>query len=306
MHPKVVIIIVNWNGKQDSLECLRSVQKLTYTNVRVVFVDNGSSDGSVSAVSKTFPDIKIFQNDRNLGFAEGNNIGIKWALQELADYVFLLNNDTILDSDILEHLVGTGERFPNAGILGPKVYYYDRPQVLYSAGANITYGEFVVRPRGYNQKDVGQYEMIEEVDFIVGCGLLIKQEVVTSIGLLDTFYFSYFEDVDLCVRARAHGYKVLYVPTAKMWHRTAASTGGDNNPRWTYLMSRSAVLFLKKYGTIWNWTKFFAFVIAELCYGILKNLFFRRKKFVNEKIRGLIDGFYQNKVDFKYLRVEDE
>lgn len=302
MCPKVVIIILNWNGKQDSLKCLYSLRQLKYPNYEVLFVDNGSHDDSVACVSQAFSEVQIIENNTNLGFAEGNNVGIRRALEKKADYVFLLNNDTTVDSYLLNHLITAGEDYPESGILGPKVYYLERPNYLYSAGAKITFRDFVVTPRGYNQQDQGQFDDMTEVDFIIGCGLLIKRQVIEEIGLLDPVYFAYFEDVDWCVRARARGYKIIYVPEAKMWHRVAASTGGSHNPRWTYLMGRSAAIFVRRYGTPCNWMKFVTFLGAEFLWGIMRKLFCRDPKPILAKLKGLRDGFLLKEVNHHILR----
>ena len=187
MPPKVVIIILNWNGKEDSLRCLYSLRELKYPNYEVLFVDNGSHDDSVACVSQNFSEVEIIENKKNLGFAEGNNVGIRWALKKRAEYIFLLNNDTFVDNYLLDHLIACGEGNPEAGILGPKVYYFESSRRFYSAGAEINFHEFVVKPRGHNQEDAGQFDNMTEVDFIVGCGLLIKRKVIEEIGLLILF-----------------------------------------------------------------------------------------------------------------------
>jgi len=302
MSPKVVIIVLNWNRKQDSLKCLRSLQQIEYPNYEVLFVDNGSDDDSVACVSRQFPEIHIIKNHKNLGYAEGNNVGIRWALEKDADYIFLLNNDTIVDRNILNCLVSASEQNREIGIVGPKIYYSGAKNRLYSAGGNINFREFVVKPKGYNQEDRGQFDEIAEVDFIVGCGLLIKRKVIEEIGLLDPIYFSYFEDVDWCIRAKDREYKIIYVPKAKMWHRVAASSGGNDSPQWNYLMGRSAVIFMSKYGNLLNWLKFITFLSAEILWGIFKNVLFHRQKPILSKIRGLRDGFFQKQVNYEKLK----
>lgn len=302
MHPNVIIIILNWNGKQDSLKCLYSVSQLKYPNYKVLLIDNGSEDDSISCISRQFPEVEIIENKINLGFAEGNNVGIRCALKKGADYIFLLNNDTTVDSFLLNHLIAVGEKYPEVGILGPKMYYLERPEYLYSAGGHINFREFVIKPKGYGKKDRKQFDDMKEVDFIIGCGLLIKRKVVDEIGFLDPIFFAYFEDVDWCVRAKAKGYKILYVPEAKMWHRVAASTGGNQNSLWFYLMGRGSVIFVKKYGTFLNWTKFAIFLSAEFLWANIKNVFLKNKKPIFSKTIGLRDGFFLKKVNPLILR----
>src|SRR5436309_4726879 len=137
--PKVHIIILNWNGRADTLECLASVQRINFPDFETVVVDNGSTDGSEEAIRAAFPDITFIQTGENLGFAEGNNVGIRHAIECGADYVFVLNNDTTVDPNILAALVAEAEKNPNAAILGPKIYFYDRSDVINSAGGSINY-----------------------------------------------------------------------------------------------------------------------------------------------------------------------
>ncbi|MFH2138175.1 MAG: glycosyltransferase family 2 protein [Candidatus Omnitrophota bacterium] len=302
MYPKVAIIILNWNGKQDSLKCLYSVSQLKYPNYEVFFVDNGSTDGSAFCISENYPDIRIIKNKKNLGFCEGNNVGMRLALKAGAEYIFLLNNDTMVDSDVLNHLVDAGEQNAQAGILGPKMYHLElHPGYLYSIGGKINFHEYVINSIGCNCLDFGQFNNMREVDFIIGCGLLIKKKVIDEIGLLDPVYFSYFEDVDWCVRAKAKGYKVVYVPLARIWHSVAASTGGDRNPRWYYLMGRGAAMFVRKNASWGNFLKFMFFSIAECVWVILKKILIGYKKPIFAKMRGLRDGFLLREVNIKNL-----
>ncbi|MCP4650145.1 MAG: glycosyltransferase family 2 protein [PVC group bacterium] len=302
MYPKVAIIILNWNGKQDSLKCLYSIRQLKYPNYEVIFVDNGSTDGSVSCISENFPDIEIIQNKTNLGFSEGNNVGMRYALKNGADYIFLLNNDTMVDSFVLDHLVAEGEKNAQIGILGPKMYHLElHPGYLYSIGGKINFREYVIESLACNNKDDGQYDHIREVDFIIGCGLLIKKKVIDEIGLLDPVYFSYFEDVDWCVRARAKGYKIIHVPEAKIWHSVAASTGGDRNPRWYYLMGRGSAVFVRKNASLCNLIKFICFIVAEFLWVVMKKILFGYKKPIFAKMRGLRDGLLLREVNTQNL-----
>ncbi|MFA5014645.1 MAG: glycosyltransferase family 2 protein [Actinomycetota bacterium] len=303
MYPKVAIVILNWNGKQDSLKCLYSLSQLKYPNYEVLFIDNGSEDDSISCISEQFPEVEIIKNETNLGFAEGNNVGIRCALKKGADYVFLLNNDTMVDSYILNHLVAAGENDSQVGILGPKMYHLKlHPGYLYSIGGKIDFHEYAISSIGCNQEDNGQFDCKQKVDFIIGCGLLIKKRVIEDIGLLDPIYFSYFEDVDWCVRARAKGYKITYVPEAKLWHYIAASTGGNHNRRWFYLMGRGSAIFIKKHGNFWNWIKFISFISAEFLWVLIKKALFKNKKPIFVKAMGLRDGFLLRKANFDILR----
>ena len=246
LPPKVSIVILNWNNAPDTLECLASVAKLRYENYGVVVVDNGSTDGSVAAIRDQYPGVAILENSENLGYAEGNNVGIQYALEMGADYVFVLNDDALVDPDTLSGLVAAATAHPDAGFLGPKVYHRENPQLIQSAGGMFNkYWES--RYRGMDQVERGQFEELMDVDFVCGCAVLASRQVIEQIGLLDPRFFLYREDVDWCYRATRAGFRVLYIPSAKAWHRSPHIREAEL-PRTTYYINRNALLFLAKNG----------------------------------------------------------
>jgi len=224
MLPRVVIIILNWNGKNDTSECLDSLNAITYQNYEIIVVDNGSTDGSQQHFKDKYPGIFLIETGQNLGFTGGNNRGITAALQKNADYVLLLNNDTIVDRLFLEELVYAAESREDVGILNPKIYYYDQPRLLWYAGGNLSLLQGLPRHFGFQEIDSGQYDKMKEVNFITGCAFLIKRKVIENIGLLDEKFFCYSEDADWSIRAIKAGYKGLYVPSSMIWHKIGIST----------------------------------------------------------------------------------
>jgi hypothetical protein len=218
-NPKVSIIILNWNGKDDTLECLGSLRGLEYGNYEVIVVDNGSTDGSQEAISRGYPNVKLIKNKENMGFCVGNNTGIRSAE---SDYYLLLNNDTVVDPKFVKQLVLVGESDRKIGILGPKMFFYDRRNVFWFAGGFMKRCHGTVH-RGFNELDAGQYDNVEDMDFISGCALMVKKEVIDKIGLLDEEFFAYYEDVDWCLRARKAGYRVVYVPKSVIWHKCSVA-----------------------------------------------------------------------------------
>ncbi len=230
--PKVSIIILNWNGQKDTIDCLKSLEYLNYPDFEIILVDNGSTDESVSNFKSQIPNFKnkisLIENKENLGFSAGNNAGIKYALGKKTDYVLLLNNDTIVESEFLKELVGVGEQNsqptadqPKAekiGILGPKIYFFDDPQRIWFAGGKFNWisGSSHI---GFGEIDDGQYEISKKVSFITGCAMLIKKEVFEKIGFLDERFFLYYEDTDFCLRAKKRGFKCVFVPRAKIFHK---------------------------------------------------------------------------------------
>jgi GT2 family glycosyltransferase len=242
--PRVAVIVLNWNGKDDTLACLESLRQLDYPNYEVVVVDNGSSDGSVKAVRATFVDVTVLEVGENLGFAEGNNVGLRHALTHGADYVLLLNNDTEVSPDCISLLVGAVEATPQAGVAGPTIYYFDRREIIWSAGGAIDWRRGDSHMMGLDELDKGQYDAIREVDFVTGCALLIRRDVIEDVGMLDTRFFMYYEETEWCVRAARARYKILHVPQAHVWHKIVPAQQAMS-PRIQYYMTRNRLLFLR-------------------------------------------------------------
>lgn len=250
MRPKVSIIILNWNGLDDTTECLESLRRMTYPDYKVIVVDNASSGGDAKVLREGFGDyIHIIENDKNYGFAEGNNIGMRYALDNLdPDYVLLLNNDTRVDPEFLTELVNAAESDPLIGIVAPKVYWYDQPNTVQSAGGTINWWIGATSLIGCGEIDKGQFDHVNNVDWVIGGGLLIKRQVLEKIGLLYQPYFAYFEEAEWCTRCKKAGYRVVYVPSAKLWHKGASTTGRIRGLG-LYYMTRNRFLFMKRNAT---------------------------------------------------------
>lgn len=254
MKPSVAIIVLTWNGKELTLDCLDSLSRLTYENTALFLVDNASTDGTVQAVRERYGGtVTIIRNGENLGFSRGNNAGIAAALGAGHDMIMLLNNDTVVDPDLIAPLVDTMERSPGAGIVGPKIYYYTPPDHIWFAGGEVVLWRGVARHIGIREKDAGQYNEERDVDYITGCALLARREVFERIGMLDHTYRAYFEDTDFCMRARRAGYGIRYVPAGIVWHKVSQSTGGQLGSRKVALKLRSTIRFLSRYARPWHW-----------------------------------------------------
>jgi hypothetical protein len=199
--------------------------RLDYPNLEIVVSDNGSTDGTLEEVRAKHPDATILDNGNNLFWAGGNNEGIKYAMANAADYIFLLNNDIVVDPRLVSELVEVGESDPSVGMLGPKIYYHDPGDVIWFAGAEIHLWRGVIKHLGIREKDRGQYDEMKPTDYVTGCALMVKREVVERIGLIDPVYLAYCEDVDWSYRARLAGYKLMYVPTAVLWHKIGGYWG---------------------------------------------------------------------------------
>jgi len=215
--PKVSIVILNWNQKDKTLACLHSLKKISYPHYEIVLVDNGSTDDSVSAIRKEFPEIKVIENRRNLGVAGGRNVGIGYVQKEGTDFLLFLDNDTIVDKDFITEMVKAGENDERVGILTGKIYFYSEPKKIWCAGCSLNLYRRHISAIGYDEIDKGQYDELREVDHVAGCCLMIKKKVIDEIGLLDQNFIEYFtEDTDWCLRAKKKGYKVVYVPQSRI------------------------------------------------------------------------------------------
>ena len=247
--PQVAVIIVNYNGRDDTLECLASLQKLTYPNYSTLVVDQASGDGTVEVIFVSFPSVTVLASPVNDGFAGGNNRGAAWALADGADYLFLLNNDTKVSPDLLEPLVAHAEASPTVGIVGPRMLYYDHPDVIWSDGGRIAArGDSQMIDQGRKLKAAEPDETLDAafpVGFVVGCGMLIRRAVWEALGGMDGAYFLYYEEADFCARARRLGWGSVTVPQSRLWHKVSRSTGGDSDQT-LYYMRRNVLRYLRR------------------------------------------------------------
>ena len=244
--PLVYVVILNWNLKDETAECAESVLQLDYPNVRALIVDNGSTDGSVECLRSRFAQIDVIANERNLGFTGGNNLGIRYGLEHGADYVFILNNDTIVDRYLLSELVKVGEMDSRVGIAGPLILYHEDRNRIWDLGAREHGWLPVPLSIGRGQTDRGQFSSPLPLDYVTGCAMLVRRQVFDAIGLFESEYFSYYEDNDFCRRAREAGFKIMGVPSAKLWHKVAL-TSSKVSALARYLKVRNRMVFYQRY-----------------------------------------------------------
>jgi len=241
MYLPVSVVILNWNGGDYLIRCVRSVLETDYPKnlLEVIVVDNGSTDGSARSVKKVYPQVKLIENKKNLGFCVGNNIGIRSAT---GDLIILLNNDTIVDKDWIKEILKRAKD-PRVGVVGCKLYF-PGTKTIQTLGFRIKflgYWESI----GAGEMDIGQFNQIEKVDYVSGAALAIKREVVEKIGLLDTEFYAYAEDADLCYRARKAGYRVV-ISNAIVYHY--GSLSWDRLPlKKAYLGNRNHLYFIMKH-----------------------------------------------------------
>jgi GT2 family glycosyltransferase len=324
MEPKVSIILLNWNGSEDTIECLESLYQIKYSNYNVILVDNHSEDDSLKRIKEyllgdlairsefyeydttnkpiklaengDFPgtgneSLILIKNSENLGFAAGNNVGINYALEELnPDYVLLLNNDTVVDKNFLNEMVKTAESKPEIGFVGAKILFYDRKDIIQEAGGgNVDYRHAGVEEIGFNEVDDGSLDTYIEPDFIGGACMLVKTEVIKKIGGLDESYFMYWEDVDWCTTGLENGYKLAYQYRAVLWHKYGASS---ENTFKMYYLNRNRLYFMRKHSKGMKYLKFLAYFIPFILFESIYQLI---RKFDSEMAKAhfysMLDGF---------------
>ena len=222
----VNLFVLNWNGRDLTLDCLSSLEKITYPNVKVYVIDNGSSDNSVTEIQNQFPDFEIIQLPENYGFAKGNNAGFQLVKQK-ADFTIFLNNDTVVDPYFVEPLINEMESNSTVKQATPKIFYADDLEYIWFGGGKINLWAGWIRHLGIRQKDSTQFSFNRNVDYATGCCVCMRTEDFESIGMFDESFFMYGEDVDLSLRFREQGGQILFVPESKIWHKVSSSIGAQ-------------------------------------------------------------------------------
>lgn len=246
LSANAAIVIVSWNGKDDLLKCLASLEKLSPPRPRIVLVDNGSSDGTAAAVRERFPGVELLILPENLGFAGGNNRGIEAALKGDIEYVCLLNNDTVVDPDFFNELLRAAREYPRAGIFGSRILYLSRPETVWSQGIRISPRTGRVLTTHHNRPAREIPGTPNNVDGVSGAAMLLRAETLRETGLFEEDFFLCFEDLDLCLRAREKGWGVMTVPASRVYHSVSGSMGGEYSPRVVYYSTRNHLLLLDR------------------------------------------------------------
>jgi hypothetical protein len=248
-QPLVAIVIVTWNGLRDTLDCLIALRQLDYANTRIALVDNGSQDGTADAARRYFPEVCVIANATNTGYVRANNQGTAWALDQGAEWILLLNNDVVMAADALTEMVRVGEETPGVGIVGPVMRRTLRPDMMDLGGdLDIQWGR--VRLRQYAHSMNGRAAL--PIDYVWGCALMACRDVFERVGGLAPIYVAYFEDAELCLRARQIGYRTVTALRAQVMHQVGRS--GEKRFAWqTALRMRNHVLFFLRLGRPRHW-----------------------------------------------------
>lgn len=255
---KIAIVVINYNGCQNTLDCLDSLRILETANfeIELVVVENGSEDGSVQALAN-LKDIELVSSQTNLGFAGGANLGIKHAIKRNANHVLILNNDTIADKFLIKNMISSAKF---GQIISPKIYFapgfefhkerykkHELGKIIWYAGAMIDWQNIIGVHMGVDEVDKGQFAKRRQIDLATGACMLVSAEVFEKIGYFDEKYFLYLEDMDFSTRAKRAGFKIIFEPKAILWHKNAASSGGSGSNLQDYYITRNRLLFATKY-----------------------------------------------------------
>jgi len=286
MDPRTVhVIILNWNGGEVLGPCLESLERVTDPPLEIIVVDNGSTDSSQDIVRERFPRIGLIENGRNLLFAAGNNVGIAAALEKGARYILLLNNDTEVDPGFAAGML-TAFEDPEVGIAGPKIYYYDDTERIWYGGGGFNRLTGVPFHHGLRRME-GSFEDVEgRTEWVTGCALMARREVFEEIGALDPSYTIYCEDVDFCLRAAEAGWKLRYIPSARVWHKVSSSSGGGMTPFKLENRIASTVKLFSRHRPLWWRVLLFPVHIAGFLGLSLGLLVSGRWKLLSAAIRG--------------------
>ena len=303
MSKKVAVILINWNSYDLTRDTLNSMQKVTYMDLDVIVVDNGSTDESGDRLEAEFPEVIMIKSSSNTGFTGGNNLGFQYALAQGYTYAMMLNNDVEVESDFLEPLVYALDENKGLGAVQPLIYFHHDKEVIWNAGSvrNSWTGETITLD--YNVRDSGLERrwIRKNVDWLTGCAFMVRTDVLKQIGLLKEEFFIYYEDVDLSFRIRKAGFTLGYEPSSVIYHIAGMShkskekgTEGFLNPKVHYLNARNRLWILKQYtrkGFIPTVIIYQAgYYIAVSLYFILRGRFTK----LGAWLRGLKDGLLEN------------
>jgi len=298
----IFAVVANWNGGEGNLECLRSLLAQGLPESNLVFVDNGSIDGSLALVRGKHPALRVIENRTNLGFGEASNQGARLALELGARAVFFVNNDVELAPGTLARLGAELDQRSKAGIVGPRVLTKADPTRVWCAGGMLTWRENLSTLCGHLQPDGPEWRTTRAVDYVPGCALLVRREVLERVGMFDAEFFAYMEDVDFCLRARGAGFEVWLVGDAAALHASSSATGGGYNPRRKWMMGVNSIWFLRRHAKAAQWVRFVVFDVLSLPLLWLVGIFRGRGKAVAAKALGILDGLRGKRVTAEAIR----
>ncbi len=287
--PSVAAIVLTYEGKDLVLQTVPSLLAMEYPALRIVVVDNGSTDGTAEALAERHPEVLVVRTETNQWISGGLNLGIRQALEAGDDYLLILNNDIEVAPGMLREMVTVAESDPSIGCVGPKAYYFSDRNRLWSAGGRLRFREAITAERGMGKIDQGQFDRTEEVDYINGCAMLVPRRVMLETGLWDTSYNICVEDADWCMRAKKLGYRCVYAHRAVLWHMVSPTTGGYKPGR-TFQTARSTTIFVRKFAGPLQWLSFLLFFTVAFPLAFLRELPKGNQAAAVAKVKGFFAG----------------
>jgi GT2 family glycosyltransferase len=288
--PLVSIITLNWNSTQITCDFLLSINRVsTYKNIEVIVVDNGSNEDSTSAFKDIYPAVNVICNHKNLGFAGGNNVGIRAAK---GDYLFIVNNDTEFTPGLIEGLLDIFEKYPDAGMASPKFhYFFDKGTIEYAGYNNVNIFTGRNGMIGCGEKDLGQYDEIRVTHYGHGGGMMVPRKIVDLVGLMPEQFFLYYEEFDWSNQIKKKEYKVYYQPRSLIYHKESMTTG-KSSPLKTFYLTRNRILFMRRNSALPNLTVFlFYFILFTAPKNTVTFLFKGQKEHLQSFWKGIMWHF---------------
>lgn len=291
----VYALVLNWNRPEDTLECLESLVNQRGVTLKVLVVDNGSTDDSVERIRRHYPKVEIIASTENLRFAGGANLGFRYALDHDADYVFFINNDAFVADDALSVMLA--HVTPETGLLAPMIYYADAPNHIWSIGGKLIGWLLEHTNDARWEVDQGNFADVIEQDFVSGCCLLIPRQTLDRVGLLDDKNFRmYYEDSDFSFRVRQAGLRIQVITKAKVWHKVSLSSGGSDSPDERYWMAKSSMIYFRKHAHLWQWPFIIFWRMGSAFRTTLRLIARKRLVALKSYWLGLWDGLQENLV----------
>lgn len=296
-EPKVATVVVNFNGLEDTLECLSSLEHVAYAAHEIIVIDNASDNQkmAIDELRRRFPSVYVIANTKNVGFGGGMNIGISRALERGAEYVFLLNNDATVAPDALTVLVQAMEADKQIGIAGPHIYYAKEPNMLWYAGGLFTWrggGRHI----GEGLTDATFTDsMVRDTEYMTGCALLIRRETLEKIGLLPEMYFMYYEDIEWSLLAKRAGYRVVVAGRARVWHKVSQTAQKMGTPTRHYYDIRNRLLLAKRNAPIHSRIAIYAWSLFFYAKQMVKIALFPSTRAISRSIMHGIGDYYSGK-----------
>jgi len=290
--PRVWVVLLNWNGLADTLDCIASLERSEYSNLDVLVVDNGSVENPTTAVQRLHPDVRVVRVQQNIGFTGGNNLGIQQALTAGADYVLLLNNDTVVAPDCISKMVSALEGDSRIGAGNPKIYFFQPEDHLWFAGGDFSLWTGITKHRGRGERNNGKFDRPTAMTFATGCAFFVRVSALKTVGMLDDRLFIYCEDVDLSLRLRQAGYECRYIPEAVAWHKEGMDTKRNRGQQFRIRLSaRNLLLVVWKHAKWYHYLAFLPnFLIRWILFYTAHSLYHRDLRSVAAVYQGVFDA----------------